>query len=156
MPTPGGCETILSACCPTTAWHTTNSTLIGGLSFCARDTGSIAPRVSCADNGRILLANSNQWYFNNLVMTPPQSGGLDGCEQPQGLPGLLFERWLSIRRLHPRPQSQAAPDCGCNGASALLQTPPLIPRTPWPRRPPRSSCVCGHPIAVLPQSPICP
>jgi len=21
-------------------------------------------------------------------MTPPQSGGLDGCEQPQGLPGL--------------------------------------------------------------------
>ena len=68
------------------------------------------------------------------VMTPPQSGGLDGCEQPQGLPGLLFERWLRIRRLHPRPQSQAAPDCGCNGESALLRTPPLIPHTPWPRR----------------------
>jgi len=68
------------------------------------------------------------------VMTPPQSGGLDDGEQPQGLPGLQFERWLSIRRLHPRPQSQAAPDCGCNGEAALLRTPQLIPHTPWPRR----------------------
>ena len=36
---------------------TTNSTLICGLSFRARCTGRIAPFVSCADNGRILLAN---------------------------------------------------------------------------------------------------
>ena len=26
--------------------------------------------IDCTDNGRILLANSNQWYFNNLVKKP--------------------------------------------------------------------------------------
>jgi hypothetical protein len=34
-------------------------------------------------------------------MTPSQSEGLDGCEQPQGLPGLKFKSPLRIR--HPRP-----------------------------------------------------
>jgi hypothetical protein len=31
-------------------------------------------------------------------MTPSQSEGLDGCEQPQGLPGLKFKSPLRIRR----------------------------------------------------------
>jgi hypothetical protein len=57
MPTTGGGETILSAYCPKTSWHTTNSTLICGLSFCAWRTGRIAPRILCTDNGRILLVN---------------------------------------------------------------------------------------------------
>jgi hypothetical protein len=30
----------------------------------------MTPRGVCAENGRILLANSNQWYFNNLVKKP--------------------------------------------------------------------------------------
>jgi hypothetical protein len=34
-----------------------NSTLIYGLSCCARYAGTNAPRVPCPDNGRILLAN---------------------------------------------------------------------------------------------------
>jgi hypothetical protein len=89
-------------------------------------------------------------------MTPPQSGGLDGGEQPQGLPGLEFERWLRMRRLHPRPQAQAAPDCGWNGASALLRTLPLRQRTPWPSRPPHESCACGHHMAVPPPSLLSP
>src|SRR5215510_7515502 len=40
-----------SACRPQTSWLPTNSTLICRLSFCARGAGSMAPRVSCADNG---------------------------------------------------------------------------------------------------------
>jgi hypothetical protein len=40
-----------------TSWLPTNSTLICRLSFCAYGAGSIASRVSCADNGRLLLAN---------------------------------------------------------------------------------------------------
>src|SRR5215217_8066221 len=35
--------------------------------------GSATPSrgaCSCKENGRILLANSNQWYFNNLVKRP--------------------------------------------------------------------------------------
>src|SRR5215471_6454423 len=28
------------------------------------------PRYRCTDNARILLANSNQWHFNNLVKKP--------------------------------------------------------------------------------------
>src|SRR5262245_1333430 len=32
--------------------------------------GEMAPHGSCRFNGRILLANSNQWYFNNLVKNP--------------------------------------------------------------------------------------
>src|ERR687891_1265812 len=31
-----------------------------------------------------------------LVMTPSQSEGLDGCEQPQGLPGLKFNHSLEL------------------------------------------------------------
>jgi hypothetical protein len=34
-----------------------HSTLIYGLSCCARYAGTNAPRVPCTDNGRILLAN---------------------------------------------------------------------------------------------------
>jgi hypothetical protein len=46
-----GCEVIPSAYHPQTSWLPTNSTLICRLSFCARGADSIAPRVSCADNG---------------------------------------------------------------------------------------------------------
>jgi hypothetical protein len=36
----------------------TNLTLISRLSFCAGEAGENAPLVVCAQNGRILLANS--------------------------------------------------------------------------------------------------
>ena len=52
-----GCEALPSARCLKTSWPTTNSTFISVLSCRARGAGSIAPLVSCADNGRILLAN---------------------------------------------------------------------------------------------------
>jgi hypothetical protein len=42
------------------------------------------------------------------VMTPSQSEGLDGCEQPQGLPGLKFNHSLElavlVRSLRVRPR----------------------------------------------------
>ena len=41
--------------CQKTSWPSTNSTLFCGLSFCARGAGSIAPCVSCANNGGFLL-----------------------------------------------------------------------------------------------------
>ena len=43
-----------STTCPKTFWPTTNSTLIGGLSFCARGGGSMVPLASCTNNGRLL------------------------------------------------------------------------------------------------------
>src|SRR5262245_46789927 len=33
-------------------------------------SGTIAAMAPCRNNGRILLANSNQWYFNKLVTIP--------------------------------------------------------------------------------------
>jgi hypothetical protein len=59
-----------SACRPKTFWRTTNSTLIVVLSFRMRFAGTIAAMAPCRKNGRILLANSNQWYFNKLVKIP--------------------------------------------------------------------------------------
>jgi hypothetical protein len=47
-----GCEVLPSAYRPQTSWLTTNLTFVSVLSFCARGTGSMAPRVSCTDNGR--------------------------------------------------------------------------------------------------------
>jgi hypothetical protein len=43
-------------------------------------------------------------------MTPSQSEGLDGCEQPQGLPGLKFKSSLRIRRPRPILEHRAVPD----------------------------------------------
>jgi hypothetical protein len=43
-------------------------------------------------------------------MTPSQSEGLDGCEQPQGLPGLKFKSPLRIRRPRPILEHRAVPD----------------------------------------------
>src|SRR5262249_36584780 len=40
------------------------------LSFQRRQAVYPQHRVRCAANTRILLANSNQWYFNNLVKKP--------------------------------------------------------------------------------------
>src|SRR4029450_9119395 len=50
------CGAIPSACCRKTSWPPTNSTFIDVLSFCTRFAVTIAPRVSCTNNGRILLA----------------------------------------------------------------------------------------------------
>ena len=51
------CGAIPSACCRKTSWPPTNSTFIDVLSFCTRFAVTIAPRVSCTNNGRILLVN---------------------------------------------------------------------------------------------------
>src|SRR5688572_22981194 len=47
-----GCEVTPSACCPKTSSPTLNSTFICALSFRTSSTSSIAPRGSCAQNGR--------------------------------------------------------------------------------------------------------
>ena len=54
------CGAIPSACCRKTSWPPTNSTFIDVLSFCTRFAVTIAPRVSCTNNGRILLVNPLQ------------------------------------------------------------------------------------------------
>src|SRR5262245_56362244 len=43
---------VLECCRPKTSRLATNSTLIDGLSFCARYSGSMTPCVSCRDNGQ--------------------------------------------------------------------------------------------------------
>src|SRR5262245_2824812 len=41
-----------------------------GTSYCTVEAVLIEHWPLCRVNGRILLANSNQWYFNNLVKNP--------------------------------------------------------------------------------------
>jgi hypothetical protein len=35
-------------------------------------------------------------FYKQKVITPSQSEGFDGCEQPQGLPGLKFNHSLEL------------------------------------------------------------
>jgi hypothetical protein len=68
-----------SACHPKTSWPSPIWTLICGLSFCARDAGSIAALVSYAQNGRILLANSEvpKFVYPTCLLGGTNAGEID-------------------------------------------------------------------------------
>jgi hypothetical protein len=50
--------------------------------------------------------------FRENSHNAPAERGLDGCEQPQGLPGLKL-KLPRIHHLRPLPGHRAAPDDGC-------------------------------------------
>src|SRR5262245_53850933 len=62
-----------STTCPKTFWPTTNSTLIGGLSFCARGGGSMAPLASCTNNGRF-PGDAERWGCHSLPRSWKEHG----------------------------------------------------------------------------------
>ena len=64
-----GSKALPSRYCPETSSPMGNLTLIFIISFSTRCAGQKAGTMPCSNNGWILLANSNQSYFNNLVKT---------------------------------------------------------------------------------------
>ena len=89
---------------------------------------------------RVLAENFVRPDEAEKVITPWQSQGLDGCEQPQGLPGLTIalsirqESYCKALRTHPLPGVHPTPlDPEYSAALEPPQNQPSRPHSLWPK-----------------------